>query len=71
MFKHTPSPTHMLLWLFSHHVFRYVILWEAHSDWLSSKTPGCAYNKADLLKQGWHCEPSQCWDLFGEQRGPG
>lgn len=44
--------------LFSHHIFRYVILWEAHSEWLSSKTPGCVYNKGDLLKQGWHWEPS-------------
>ena len=48
----------MRQWLFSHHIFRYVILWEAHGDWLSSKTPGCVYNKGDLLKQGWHWEPS-------------
>lgn len=54
MFKHTAGPTHMRSWLFSHHMFRYVILWEAHRDWLSSKTPGCVYNKGDLLKQGWH-----------------
>lgn len=54
MFKHTAGPTHMLSWLFSHHMFRYVILWEAHRDWFSSKTPGCVYNKGDLLKQGWH-----------------
>lgn len=48
----------MRQWLFSHHIFRYVILWEAHSEWLGSKTPGCVYNKGDLLKQGWHWEPS-------------
>lgn len=54
----THAHTHMLQWLFSHHIFRYVILWEAHSEWLSSKTPGCVYNKGDLLKQGWHWEPS-------------
>lgn len=48
----------MWQWLFSHHIFRYVILWEAHSEWLSSKTPGCVYNKGDLLKQGWHWDPS-------------
>lgn len=59
MYKHTQdlSHAHMLQRLFSHHIFRYVILWEAHGEWFGSKTPGCVYNKGDLLKQGWHWEP--------------
>lgn len=61
----------MLQRLFSHHIFRYVILWEACSDWLGSKTSSCLYNKGDLSKQGWHWEPSSGGDLFREQRGSG